>query len=289
MKRRFGDRRDGWRLKKVDPFFRIIPHIMKERSDAQVFFSEEIDLEETLKFIRELRREGYKVGFLQVVIAAMVRVISQKPKINRFVCGKKVYARSNISISFAIKKEMNEKAEETTVKVHFDPEDTIYDIMDKINKVIAETKVVEEKNNTDKFVKLLSHVPGFIYGGIVGFLKFLDRRGRLPKSVEDLSPFHASMFITDLGSLGIKPVYHHIYNFGTNSIFLSFGTRKKEHQINNDSTIDKVKRQELKVVVDERIVDGFYFAQALKLATKIMENPNCLREKPETVVVDDEI
>ncbi len=289
MKRRLGDRGDGWRLRKVDPFFRIIPHIMKERSDAQVFFSEEIDLEETLKFIRELRREGYKVGFLQVVIASMVRVISQKPKINRFICGKKAYARNEISISFAIKKDMSEEAEETTVTVKFDPEDTIYDVMDKINEVIEATKKQEETNNTDKFVKVLSHVPGFIYGFAVGFLKWLDNIGKLPKFIRELSPFHASMFITDLGSLGIKPVYHHIYNFGTNSIFLSFGTRKKEHQINGDSTVEKVKKQELKVVVDERIVDGYYFAQSIKLATRIMENPSCLREKPEKVIVDDEI
>lgn len=289
MKRRLGDRRDGWRLRKVDPFFRMIPHIMTQRNDSQVFFSEEIDLDETLKFIRELRREGYKVGFLQVVIATMVRVMSQKPKINRFICGKKAYARSDISISFAIKKEMSEKAEETTVKVKFDPNDTIYDVLDKINDVIEKTKIVEEKNSTDKFVKILSHMPGFIYGAAVGTLKIMDRMGLLPKFVQELSPFHASMFITDLGSLGIKPVYHHIYNFGTNSIFLSFGIRKRQHLLNDDATIDKIKKQELKVVVDERIVDGFYFAQAIKLATKIMENPYCLKEKPTEVIMDDEI
>ena len=184
---------------------------------------------------------------------------------------------------------MSEEAEETTVTVKFDPEDTIYDVIERINDVIEVTKKQEEKNNTDKFVKVLSHVPGFIYGAAVGFLKMLDNIGCLPKFIRELSPFHASMFITDLGSLGIKPVYHHIYNFGTNSIFLSFGIRKKENLLNHDSTVDKIKKQELKVVVDERIVDGYYFAQAIKLATKIMENPYCLKEKPESVIVDDEI
>lgn len=289
MKRRFGDRKDGWRLRKVDPFFRIIPHIMTDRNDAQVFFSERIYLEETLKFIREVRREGYKLGFLQVVIATMVRVMSQKPKINRFVCGKKVYARNEISVSLAVKKEMSEEGEETTITVVFNPEDTIYDVIEKINIAIEQNKIVEENNSTDRFVKFLSKVPDFVYGGIVGFLKFLDRRGRLPETVRKLSPFHASMFITDLGSLGIKPVYHHVYNFGTNSIFIAFGTRKKEQKINNDQSVDHKKAIDLKVVVDERIVDGYYFAQSIKLATKILENPACLREKPEKVIVDDEI
>ena len=107
MKRRLGDRKDGWRLRKVDPFFKMIPYIMRERNDAQVFFEERIYLEETLKMIRELRREGYKAGFLHVVIASMVRVISQKPKVNRFVRGHKTYARSEISFSLAVKKEMS--------------------------------------------------------------------------------------------------------------------------------------------------------------------------------------
>ena len=289
MKRRLGDRKDGWRLKKVDPFFRIIPHIMTERNDSQVFFSENIDLEETLKFIREIRREGYKVGFLQVVVATMVRVMSQKPKVNRFICGKKAYARNEIVVSLAVKKEMSEAAEETTIKVKFDPSDTIYDVIEKMNKEIDATKVVEDKNDTDKFVKVLSKIPGFIYGGIVGFLKFLDRRGHLPGFIRDLSPFHSSVFITDLGSLGIKPVYHHLYNFGTTSIFIAFGTRNKTHELNGDNTVDKRKTQDLKVVVDERIVDGYYFSQAIKMATKIMENPAVLREKPEQIIVDNEI
>ncbi|AIO18952.1 2-oxoacid dehydrogenases acyltransferase (catalytic domain) [Candidatus Izimaplasma bacterium HR1] len=289
MKRRLGDRSDGWRLRKVDPFFKIIPHIMKERNDAQVFFSENIDLEETLKFIREIRREGYKVGFLQVAIATMVRVISQKPKINRFICGKKAYARNEIVVALAVKKEMSEEAEETTITIKFDPDDTIYEVIDKMNKAIDASKIVEEKNDTDKFVKVMSKVPGFIYGGVVGFLKFLDRRGLLPKFIRSLSPFHTSFFVTDLGSLGIKPVYHHLYNFGTTSIFIAFGTRRKQHELNGDNTIDKRKSQDLKVVVDERIVDGYYFSQAIKMATKIMESPSVLREKPTQIIIDDEI
>ena len=117
MRRRLGDRADGYKLRKVDPLFRMIPHIMTERSDAQVFFEDDIYLEETHKFIRRLRKEGYRLGFLHVVIASMVRVISQKPKINRFVVGKQTYARNEISFSLAIKKEMTEEAEETILKL----------------------------------------------------------------------------------------------------------------------------------------------------------------------------
>ncbi len=289
MRRRFGDRGDGYRLRKIDPFFRIIPYLMKERNDAQVYFEERIYLDKPQKLIRELRSQGYKVGFLHVVIASMVRVMSQKPKINRFVRGRKHYARKEISISLAIKKEMSEKGEETTVKIVFDPEDTIFDVCEKVNKVVSENKIVEEKNNTDKFVKIFSYIPGFFVAGLVGIIKILDNWGILPKFIRDLSPFHSSMFITDLGSLGIKPVYHHIYNIGTNSVFLAFGTRTKEQRVDGDMNVENLKAMDLKIVADERIVDGYYCATAIKLATKIMSNPEILLEKPDQVIIDDEI
>ena len=289
MRRRLGDRSDGYKLRKIDPLFRIIPYLMKERNDAQVFFEERIYLEKTQKLIRELRSEGYKVGFLHVVIAAMVRLISQKPKVNRFVRGHKHYARKDISISLAVKKDMSETAEETTIKVKFQPDDTIYDVIEKLNKEIYANKKIEEKNNTDRFVKVFSYIPGFIVGGLVGLIKLMDDWGILPKFIIDLSPFHSSIFITDLGSLGIKPVYHHIYNIGTNTVFIAFGTRTKEQKFDDEMNLEEKKAMDLKIVADERVVDGYYFATAIKLATKIMADPFILREKPEEIMIDDEI
>ena len=137
MKRRFGDRKDGYRLRKADPMFRLIPYIMKERSDAQVFFEDRVYLEETDRLIRQLRNEGLRVGFLHVVIASLIRTISQKPKINRFVCGKKTYARNSISFSLTVKKDMTEDSNESIVKVLFEPTDTIYDVVEKMNKEIV--------------------------------------------------------------------------------------------------------------------------------------------------------
>ena len=163
MKRRIGDRADGFKLRKVDPLFRMIPHIMKDRTDSQVFFEDTIYLEETHRFIRELRKEGYRLGFLHVVIASMVRVMSQKPKINRFVVGKKIYARKEIVFSLAIKKEMTEEAEETIIKVKFDPKATIYDVIKVVNETVDLNKKEEEKNNMDLFVRMFSKFPNFIY------------------------------------------------------------------------------------------------------------------------------
>ena len=171
----------------------------------------------------------------------------------------------------------------------FEPTDTIYDVVEKINKVVEANKIVEDKNNTDKFVKFFGKVPGFIVGGFIGLIKIMDNWGILPKFIYDLSPFHSSVFVTNLGSLGIRPVYHHLYNIGTNTIFIAFGTRTKEQILDGEMKLEHRKAMDIKIVADERVVDGFYFASAIKLATKIMENPYILKEKPEQVIVDDEI
>lgn len=289
MKRRFGDRKDGYRLKKADPFFRIIPYLMKERSDAQVFFEDRVYLEETDKLIRKLRNEGLAVGFLHIVIAAMVRTISQRPKINRFVAGRRTYARKEISFSIAIKKDMTEDSEETTIKIIFEPTDTIYDVIEKINHGINSNKNTETKNDTDKAAKLFTILPGFLLNWSLNFVRFLDFYGKLPRFLTNLSPFHSSVFLTDLGSLGIKGAYHHIYNLGTNTMFIAFGTKSREQYIDQNNNVSIKKSMDIKVVVDERVVDGYYFAKSIKLAKRIMGNPNQLLLPPNSVIIDNEI
>lgn len=290
MKRRLGDRSDGYRLRKADPFFRIIPHIMPTRNDSQVFFEERVYLEDTKELIQRLRKDGYRVGFLHIVIASLVRVISQKPKINRFVVGKRTYARNEISFSLAVKKEMSEEAEETTIKVKFEPNATLYDVIDIVNNAVNDNKGLDtEANSTDRAAKFFSLLPQFVVTFLVWLIKWLDNHNMMPKFLNELSPFHSSIFVTDLGSLGIKPVYHHIYNFGTNTIFLAFGVRSKEQVVNEDMTVNNRKAMDLKIVADERVVDGYYFASAIKLGMRIMSHPDVLLTPPEEVVEDNEI
>ncbi|PAT02307.1 hypothetical protein CI105_02900 [Candidatus Izimaplasma bacterium ZiA1] len=289
MRRRFGDRKDGKRIRKGDPFFKIIPYIMKDRNDAQVFFDDRIYLENSEKMSRELRKQGYKVGFLHFVLAAMVRTMSQKPKINRFVAGRKLYARNDISFSIAIKKDMNEETPETTIKISFDGTETIYEVMERLNDEINKNKNLDTENDTDKAAKIITYAPGFLIRFVMWMFNALDNKGWLPKFLTDLSPFHSSVFVTDLGSLGIKSVYHHIYNFGTNTIFIGFGIKDKEQKFDRHGNFKNKKVMDLKVVVDERVVDGYYFAQAIKLFKKTIENPEVLLTPPDEVIIDNDI
>lgn len=277
-RRLFKDRYDGRLVRVSDPFFRVMPQIMKTRSDAQVFFNEEYDISFTDKYIKQKRKEGYKnLKFLDVIIASYVRTVSQFPNINRFIAGRKVFARNSITAAMIIKKQMNTEAQETAIKIDFLPTDTLFDVMEKINREIELNKRADEKNSTDDFADIMNSLPGFIIQFIAFLMNFLDSLGIMPKSVHSLSPFHTGLFISDLGSLGMKPIYHHIYDFGTTSLFIAFGIKK----ITEDKRLI-----DLKIVADERISDGFTFAAALKQFKKYIENPELLAMPPEEIKED---
>jgi pyruvate/2-oxoglutarate dehydrogenase complex dihydrolipoamide acyltransferase (E2) component len=289
IKRR-GDRYDGKILKKIDPFYKIIPYIMKSRIDSQVYYEDKINLTNVQKFVTYIRKnKNIKVSFLHLVIAAMVRTISQKPRINRFVSGRKIYARNEITISFAIKKGMNENSPETTIKVQFKPTDTLFDVIEKINKEISINKETAEQNDTDKVAKIIMICPGFIIRIIIGLINFLDQHGKMPKYLNNVSPFHSSVFLTNLGSLGIKPIYHHIYEFGTTSLFIAFGNKYKVRIIDSEGKFKNTKYVDIKVVADERICDGFYYASAFKTFKELIENPERIAIEPQNVYLDNEI
>lgn len=286
-KRRFGDRYDGRLLRTIDPFYKIIPYIMKTRVDAQTYFEDKIEINKIEEYLKEKRKAGIKnIGFLHIVMAAMVRTLSQKPRLNRFIAGQRIYARNEILISLAIKKQLHEDIPETTIKLKFKPTDTIFEIAEKLNAVITENKKIETKNGADTIARLIMLCPGFLVKLIVWLIKVLDYVGFMPKTINNLSPFHTSVFITDLGSLGIQPVYHHLYEFGTTSMFVAFGMKQKEYTLGKDNNVIEKRFVNIKVVNDERIVDGYYFAGAFKLFKKLMQSPKKLEVSPEQVIED---
>ncbi|NLM72521.1 MAG: 2-oxoglutarate dehydrogenase [Clostridiaceae bacterium] len=286
-KKDFLGRYDGRRLKSLDPFYKIIPYIMRTRTDAQNFFEEKIEISNTEEYIRRKRKEvDEPITFLHIIIAAIVRTISQKPGLNRFIAGQKIYARNEILISLALKKELNTESPETTIKMKFEPTDTLMDVARKVNAAISENKDMDNKNDAEKLSKLIMSVPGFMVKFLVWLLKSLDYIGLMPKIINEVSPFHTSVFVSNLGSVGIQPVYHHLYEFGTTSIFIVFGMKSKEKVLNSDNEVVEKKYVRLCVTTDERIADGLYFASAFKMYRNLIKNPEQLELPPEKVYED---
>ena len=287
-KKRRGDRREGRVLRSIYAMTKFMPYIMPERSDGCNTYADEFDVTETDAFCKQMIAKGLKnFSFLHIMLAAYVRTLSQKPGINRFVAGSRVYARNNIEIVMTIKKEMTSESPDTCIKVQFEPDDTVEEIYEKFNRAVEEVKATQELDSSfDTTANRLANLPRFVLRGVVRMLYWLDYHGWLPESILKISPFHGSMIITSMGSLGIKPIYHHIYNFGTLPVFTSYGVKRSVVKIKRDGTTEPRKYIDVKVVTDERICDGFYYASAFKMIRRFVEHPAALTARPDRIVAD---
>ena len=286
-KRRIGDRSDGRKLRTLDPVVRVMPFIMRYRSDAMNMFSSSIEITKAEAYVKNMHEKGYdNFGLLHIFIAAYVRTVSQRPAINRFVAGQQIYARNTIDVSLAIKKDMTLDSPETCIKVSFEPTDTPLDIYNRINEIIRGYKDKDSVSNFDKTARLLNITPRFLLKFALFVIRSMDYLGILPKGLLKLSPFHSSMFITSMGSLGIPPIFHHIYDLGNISIFLAYGKRRRVYEPQKDGSVLPRTYSDICVVTDERVVDGFYYASAFKMMQRLMRNPESLDTPPETVKED---
>ena len=287
-KRRLGDRSDGFRIRTLPGMNRIMPFIMPQRCDACNTFAETLDVTETEKFVSEQLMSGKEnFSMLHVILAAYVRTLTQHPALNRFVSGQRVYARNDIQITMTVKKTMSIDSPDTCIKVWFEPEDTIFDVYEKFNKVVSDAKLEEDGNaGFESVLNTLAGLPRPILKLAVGALNVMDYYGILPKSLLNISPFHGSMIITSMGSLGIKPIYHHIYNFGNLPVFVSYGTKRRDVTVDRKGNVITKKVIDMKVVTDERICDGFQYAAGFKCWKKYIENPSLLTSPPEFIKSD---
>lgn len=285
--RRAGDRADGRLIRTISPFNKFIPFIMPTRNDAMNYYEESFEITKADKYIRELRQKGYKgIGMLHFLIAAYVRCVAKFPGINRFIAGRRIYAANDIVVVMTVKRAIELNADETTIKVHFLPTDTIFDVYKKMNAEIEKIKTDDSANGTEEFAASVAKLPRFIFRFVLWLLRVMDYFGAIPESLEEVSPFHGSMIITDLGSLRIGPIYHHIYNFGTLPVFISFGTKRRAYEIEGGTKIVEKKYLDTKLTLDERIADGHYYASFLQHFRYIFRNPEMLSQSPDTVAED---
>ena len=286
-KRRFGDRKDGRLLRSLSPINRFMPYIMPTRNDACNYYEESFEVTELDRRLRKLRVAGYKgIGILHFLIAAYVRCLSMLPGLNRFVAGRRIYAKDTIEVVMVVKRSMSIDATETSIKVVFEPTDTIFDVYRKMNEKIDEIKTSDANNNTEEVAETLVKAPRFLLRFAVAVLRALDYFGLLPESLVNASPFHGSFIITDLGSLRIGPIYHHIYNFGTLPVFMAFGAKRHAYELDRHGQMVDKKYVDIKLVMDERICDGHYYSQFLQAYRYLFQHPEILENPPSRVVED---
>ena len=249
-------RPDGKRVKGLTPIVSIIPYIMPQRYDAQNTVTEYIDEEVIKQYIREKRRGGTRLNHMAVIMAAYYKAVQKNPKLNYFIMNRKIYERNHFCVSFVmLKKRADGTPDETSLKIYLQPNDTVFTINQRIQDAIAKNNDSTYNNTTDKFVSFLFSVPGLVRF-VVWLARNLDKIGLLPRFVIDLSPFHTSLFITNLASIKTSFIHHHCYEFGTTSVFICMGKPVPGYAAAN---LDK-KMMPLGVVMDERICTGYEYA-----------------------------
>lgn len=216
-------RPDGTRVKEASTIVSALPYVMPRRYDAQNFITEYADMEILRRYIQEKRREGVRIPYMTLILAAYFKAYQENPKINRFIMNSKIYQRNHFCVSFVIlKTRADGRADETSIKVFFEDGDDIFSINRKIEEAVAQNQVAAHNNNTDKFANFLFAIP-ILPGFLFVLVKLMDRCGLLPRKIIDLSPFHTSLFITNLASINTNSIFHHCYEFGTTGVFVSMG------------------------------------------------------------------
>ncbi len=273
------------RVKTISPMSAVIPFIMVNRTGSQNFISDSGDIEKVEKYIKEKQTQGMQnISMMHVMIAAYIRLVSQRPALNRFIRGQRVWTRKNVEVSLTIKKEMSLDSPDTVVKITLPPSATLEDVYTALNNEIVSYRA-NPGGDFDDTARAFPRLPGLIFKFAVASLRFLDYFGLMPKAIAKVSPFHCSYFITSMGSLGIPPIYHHLYDFGSCPVFFSFGAKRRAYEIDNTGLVRRRQYMDFTFVLDERICDGYYYASALKLLKNILKNPWQLDEVP-TVIPD---
>lgn len=283
----FGKRPDGRIVRNLEPMQQIMPYVMKTRTDSMNMYEDAFACEPMDKYIKEKAAEGLKLSYMHIIIAAVVRLIALRPQLNRFVMNGRIYARPKIWVSFVVHPTLRDESVGTTIKLCFEGTETIYEIAEKINTAVENetTKRVGE-NDTDKLLRtLMKKIPGPLIKLVIDTLLWMDKHSIMPKAIIELSPFHTSFFITNLKSLGINHIYHHVYEFGTTGLFFAMG-KERPAVIYDRNEIKVEKQMGFGLVSDERFCDGLYYALSLRQLRKFMKNPACL-EKPLDAKIED--
>jgi len=279
-------RADGKRLKNADPMYTVAAHIMDKRSDSMNMVTIDIPYDPMHEYINEKRKQGVSISHMALLITAYLRTAAEFPELNRFIVNKKAYARTEFPVAMVVLKS-GSGGHGTMSKMYFENTDDIFTVNKKIEDYVEANRNTPEKNGTEKMIKFLLSVPGILNIGVKLF-KLLDRYGLLPKAIINMSPFHNSLAISNLISIRTNHIYHHCYNFGTTSVFITMGNLREVPKRKGDEIIFE-RCMPLGVVMDERICSGNYFAAAFRKLRKYLANPELLEGEPEIVNKDPNI
>jgi len=280
MGKRIGDRKDGVRLRKISSMHAIMPLMYPDRCDNEAYISERIDLTNINAYLKKKNEKDpeYAYNLFQIMVTAILKVITLRPKMNRFIANQTMYQRNEVTAAFTVKKIFSDNGAEALAQIHSKGSDTIDTIHDSIYRQIAFCRS-EKKDPSTASMDLIQKLPVFLLKIVGGIARFLDRHGWMPGAVIKTDPFYASAVLSNLGSIGLHAGYHHLTNWGTCSVFCVVGEIKKRPFYDENGNVEMRDSVDLGLTIDERIADGYYYAKTIRLLRKLLEEPELL-ERP---------
>ncbi len=266
---------DGKKVRKVPHYRRIMPFLMRRRNESVVYFEQIVDVQHAEAWLSSASEDAeMRIGIFHLALAAIAQTLHERPRLNRFVSGRKLYERDGVWISFAVKKGMDDDSPLSVVRREFPKGETLREFVASLRGDIEVARSAQ-KSAVDKELALAFKFPAPIIGLGVRLIDALDRRNLAPKALIGEDPMYCSAFVSNLGSLGIDAAYHHLYEHGNNPLFVTIG-QVKERPLAVDGEILARPTLQLKYSYDERIEDGFYCAQSIRRIEELIAKPELL-------------
>ena len=286
MGKRLGDRKDGVLLRDLDSMHFIVPLLYPNRCDNEAFISERIDLTAVNAYLEKKNASdpAYHYNLFQVIVTAVLKLLTLRPKMNRFIANKNVYQRNEVSAAFVVKKLFADNGAEALAFLHSKPDDNIDSVHDKIYAQVSACRSKKVDSSTDS-MDMFNRMPRFLSKFIIRCICWLDRHGWVPQTLIETDPYYSSVVLTNLGSIKLHSGYHHLTNWGTNSVFVALGEKKLRPFYDEQGNVTMRDSIDLGLTIDERIADGYYYSKTMRLLRKLLENPELL-ETPLSEPVD---
>ena len=279
--RKPGDRKDGKLIRDLDSLHFITGIIYPNRCDNEAFIGEVIDLTNINAYLEKKNYEGidYKYNLFQIIVTALMKMITLRPKMNRFIVNGNFYQRNEVSSAFVVKKQFADHGAEGLAFVHAENDDTLDSIHEKIKEQVLVNKDESHVDSSTESMDVLNKIPRFISKTAIHGVMLMDKMGIVPNSLIETDPYYSSCVISNLGSIKMKSGYHHLTNWGTCSMITLIGQMKDRPFYNEDGSYEMKPSVDIGITIDERLADGYYYSRSVQLFKKLLENPELL-EKP---------
>ena len=269
---RRGDRHDATRVELGRGFKAVFPYIMKGRNESIAYYPVRVDAENLLAYVEQKKGTPEEITIFESVLLALTRILRERPTLNRYIIGRRLYQRRNVDLSFVARKRYTLDSDESNVFVKLKPEDDAAMVLSKIRGEIRTVKTGDQTAD-EGLIDLFLRLPRGLLRVAVKLLSIWDFYVDTPGFLRGVDPLRCSAYVANLGSVGMGAAYHHLFEWGTCSLFVTIGQIKPTVVVGEDGSPTVRRTLELKIALDERIADGYYDARALELFDTYLNDP----------------